>query len=170
MSMPYIDDDLEADNETNVSESGYENEGADLLFDVDAGDIECSDGDAGLVDGKEALMQWIEKAFATRAHAYEIYEGDTIDEGEDGDEYDDELPDVYGSEIKEIMLDPEMENELKLARVQADIEKVLEKHPDIESVSDFKFEQNKRTLTVGFLVTSAYGEDEREVTANVSNS
>ena len=72
MSMPYIDDDLEADDEINTSLEGYENEGTDLLFDVEGGDIECSDGDPDLVDGREALIQWIEKAFATRAHVYEI--------------------------------------------------------------------------------------------------
>lgn len=166
MSMPYIDDDLEADDEINTSLEGYENEGTDLLFDVEGGDIECSDGDPDLVDGREALIQWMEKAFATRAHVYEIYEAEST-AVVDGDEYDDEMPDTYGSEIREIMLDPEMDRELKLARVQADIENVLEKHPDIEAVSNFEFEQNKRTLTVRFLVTSVYGEDEREVNVDV---
>lgn len=170
MSMPYIDDDLQEDDEISAYAEEFENEGTDLLFDMDAGDIECSDGDPELVDGREALMQWIDKAFATRAHAYKIYESESMDEDEDGDDYDDELPDVYGSEIKEIMLDPDTDKELKLAQIQVDIERTLEKNPDIESVSDFQFEQDGRTLIVSFLITSVYGEDERKVVVDVSNS
>ena len=135
-----------------------------------AGDIVINDGDAETVDGEEALMQWIEKVFHTRAYVYDIYDIEDEQEGEDEEEYDDEDDMVYGSESFEILIDPDMPRELKLANIQQDIEDTLSRHPDILSISDFEFAQNQRNLTVTFSIQSAYGEHTQEVVISGEDS
>lgn len=167
MSMPYIDDDLEDDAAESTLED-FEIEGSDLVFDFDSGDISVSDGDADTIDGEEALKQWIEKVFNTRAGIYEIYEAPEDSDDED-DEYDDEMDAAYGTRLREIMMEDSPDS-LKLASVQQEIEDALGMHPDILDVSDFEFSRSKRDLTVTFTVLSSYGESEEEVTIDVTNS
>jgi len=166
MSMPYIDDDLEAEEE--VVES-FEIEGSDLAF--DGADIIFSDGDAETIDGEDALQQWINKAFMTRAYVYDIYDPEeTTDSEDDEDEYDDEEDIVYGSKLKEILIDPDMPRILKLANIQQDIERVLLAHPDIASVTDFDFTQSQRDLVVTFTAITSYGNSPQEVIIDVADS
>lgn len=173
MSMPYVDDDLDEDLRPDTVE-GFENEGSDIALDMAAGDIVIADGEPELIDGEEALRQWIEKVFSTRAYVYDIYEleepSEISDEDpEDTDDYDDEEDEVYGSKAKEIMMDPDMPRGLKMANIQQDIEEVLLRHPDIISLSDFEFEANGVNLTVYFNVQSIYGEQRQEVIIDVQN-
>lgn len=162
MSMPYVDDDLD-EEVTAENLEGFENEGSDLALDMSGGDIVINDGDAETIDGEEALMQWIEKVFHTRAYVYDIYDTGDENASEEEDEYDDEGDVIYGSESLEILMDPDMPRELKLANIQQDIEDTLSLHPDILSISDFEFNQNKRNLTVTFSIQSVYGEHTQEV-------
>lgn len=161
MSLPYVDDEIENEEEKESTVENFEIEGSDLSFDFEAGDIVFNDGDAELKDGEDALAQWIEKALRTRAHVYEIY--DTGEDDDSEEEYDDEIEDVYGSQLADIMQENGIKRALKLAMIQRNIESVLAAHPDISAVSSFGFEQTGRTLIVSFVVNSDYGEKKTEV-------
>jgi len=168
MSMPYIDDELEEEVETESTDD-FEIEGKNIVLDFDNKDIKVSDGDADTLTGEEALKQWIKKVFMTRAYVYNIYdtETETPDEEED---YEDYTTDIYGSSVKDILMDPDMDWAEKTAEIQLDIENVLSRHPDIIETSDFVFTQEGRTLTVDFTVSSIYGENNEEVVINGTNS
>ena len=168
MSMPYIDDDLEEEIETESTDD-FEIEGKNIVLDFENKDIKVSDGDADTLTGEEALKQWIKKVFMTRAYVYQIYdtETETPDEVED---YEDYTTDIYGSSAKDILLDPDMDWAEKTAEIQLDIENVLSRHPDIIETADFAFTQEGRTLIVDFTVSSIYGESNEEVVINGTNS
>lgn len=163
MSMPYIDDELEDDEATTEKVEDFEIQGKAIVLDVDGGDIVTKDGDEAMISGEDALRQWIKKAFMTRAYVYPIYESDN--DTEEDEEYDEPTP-IYGSEVKDILLDPNRDRLEKTADIQQDIENVLSIHPDIISVSDFDFSYEGRTLIVRFLVTSIYGDTAEEVVIN----
>ena len=160
MSMPYVDDEIEDDEDVIETVEDFEIEGKNVKLNISDGDITVRDGDAATLTGLEALRQWIEKAFKTRAHIYEIYE-----EEESGDEFNETVT-FYGSECKDILLNPELDWNEKTADIQQDIENTLNRHPDIIAVSDFVFSQEGRSLTVSFLVSSIYGDLGQEVTIN----
>lgn len=170
MSMPYIDDDLEDEVETESVED-FEIEGNNIVLDFASGDIKISDGDADTLTGLEALKQWIKKVFMTRAYVFDIYDTDTETADEDEEEISEDTGiDVYGSEVRDILLDPDMDWAEKTAEIQLDIENVLSRHPDVIEVSDFGFTQTGRTLSVTFTVSSIYGEDyTEEVVINGTN-
>lgn len=170
MSMPYIDDDLDDEVETESVED-FEIEGENLKLDFDNKDIKVSDGDTDTISGLEALKQWIKKVFMTRAYVYHIYDTEETETDENEEEEAEMTIDVYGSNVREIMLDPDMDWAEKTAEIQLDIEDVLSRHPDIIEVSDFGFTQTGRTLSVTFTVSSIYGEDyTEEVVINGTNS
>ena len=167
MSMPYIDDDLAInENQTDLLDN-FEIVGNNLSLDISEGDIRIADGNPVKISGHDALKQWIAKAFLTRAYIYDIYDIAEV-QAEESDEP--EPVQVYGSTVKDIMLDPDMDFEEKTAEIQQDIENVLSLHPDIITVTDFTFTRNGRDLTVGFTVTSIYGDDYEEVLINGANS
>ena len=169
MSMPYIDDDLEEEIETE-SVDDFAIEGNNLTMDFENNDIKVSDGDTDTITGEAALKQWIKKVFMTRAYVYTIYDTET-ENSEEEEDYEDYTTDIYGSNVKEILLDPDMDWAEKTAEIQLDIENTLSRHPDIIEVSDFVFTQEGRTLTVDFTVSSIYGEDfNEEVVINGTNS
>ena len=168
MSMPYIDDELEEEVETESTDD-FEIEGKNIVLDFDNKDIKVSDGDADTLTGEEALKQWIKKVFMTRAYVYHIYDTETETPNEEED-YEDYTTDIYGSSVKDILMDPDMDWAEKTAEIQLDIENVLSRHPDIIETSDFVFTQEGRTLTVDFTVSSIYGENNEEVVINGTNS
>ena len=95
----------------------------------------------------------------------------SVTEEDEEETYEDTGTDVYGSNVREIMMDPDMDWAEKTAEVQLDIENVLSRHPDIIEVSDFKFTQKGRTMVVEFTVSSIYGADfNEEVVINGTNS
>ena len=165
MSMPYTDDDIEDEVEIESVEE-FEIEGNNIVLDVSGGDIKLSDGDAKTLTGVEALKQWIEKVFQTRANVYPIYD---IPKETTEDEEEDDTIDVYGSEVRDILLDPDMDWEEKTADIQLNIEDVLSRHPDVISTSNFVFTQEGRTLIVTFDLASVYGEEQQEVVINGEN-
>jgi len=171
MSMPYIDDDIEEEIETESVED-FEITGKNLKMDFANKDIKVSDGDTDTITGEAALKQWIRKVFMTRAYVYPIYDTEETATEEDEEEtYEDTGTDVYGSNVREIMMDPDMDWAEKTAEVQLDIENVLSRHPDIIEVSDFSFTQKGRTMVVKFTVSSIYGADfNEEVVINGTNS
>lgn len=168
MSMPYIDDELEEEVETESTDD-FEIEGKNIVLDFDNKDIKVSDGDADTLTGEEALKQWIKKVFMTRVYVYHIYDTETKIPDEEED-YEDYTTDIYGSSVKDILMDPDMDWAEKTAEIQLDIENVLSRHPDIIETSDFVFTQEGRTLTVDFTVSSIYGENNEEVVINGTNS
>lgn len=163
MSMPYTDDELEEEIEIDSVED-FEIEGKNIVLDISEKDIKVSDGDADTTTGLEALKQWIEKAFATRAYVHQIYDIETSTE-----EDEEETEDIYGSTIKDILLDPDMDWEEKTADIQLDIENVLFRHPDVISTSNFVFTRQGRALKVEFDLMSVYGEYTEEVIVNGEN-
>ena len=168
MSMPYTDDELEEELETESVED-FEIKGKNIVLDIDKKDIKVSDGDADTLTGLEALKQWIKKAFLTRAYIYQIYDiPNETSEDEEEDEEENEV-DVYGSEVKDILIDPERDYAEKTADIQLDIENVLSRHPDVLSVSNFVFTREGRTLKVEFDLYSVYGESTEEVLINGEN-
>lgn len=167
MSMPYVDDDIEVDEEQVEILEDFEIQGNNLSLNMSEGDIRIADGSPVKISGEEALKQWIEKAFKTRAYVYSIYDIATVQAEEDDEP---EPVQVYGSSVKDIIMDPDMDYAEKTAEIQQDIENVLAVHPEIITVTNFTFKQNGRTLIVGFTVTSIYGDSYEEVTINGADS
>lgn len=165
MSMPYIDDEIEVDEDQVNILDNFEIAGNNLRLNISEGDISLKDGNPVKITGHEALKQWIAKALLTRAYVYDIYNSAEAQAEEDG-----ATNKVYGSNLKDIMLDPTMDFAEKTAEIQQDIEDVLAVHPDILTVTDFTFDRDGRALVVGFTVSSVYGDDYEEVVINGSDS
>ncbi len=96
---------------------------------------------SGVVQGKEAVKQYIHKVIKTNKGAYDIYTD-------------------YGSDLEELIGDSPTEN-LLISDVKREIKDTLIKNKDINKVYDFKFfflEDNRESLMVKFKVDTVFGE------------
>lgn len=122
------------------------NVGKSFLFDFSKGDFSVTDGKLQEINNIEALKLWIEKVLRTEKFKFGIYEGTD-----------------YGiTDIKELLV-----SGFPLQFIQAEIERevkeTLLKNNQIKYVGNFKFEYNRRLLTVKFDCSTIYGQIESEV-------
>lgn len=111
-------------------------------FDFIQGDFSTRDGKILIADGERALQLWIEKCLRTRSEGYPIYTQDTVSYGVD-------MPDLT---------DRQSLWDYTKAQLQMEIAEALLRNPEILAVEGFTFERQKRSLFVGFTVSSIYGD------------
>ncbi len=100
----------------------------------------------GLIDGEQAIRQYIRKALDTARFRFLIYD----------DQYGSELDDLIGSEVTDDYLESEIPRIITDALIYDD---------RIADVSEFEFERKKGDLYVTFLVETVDGLSiEEEVT------
>ena len=130
---------IEASNKTTIT-------GKSFLFDFETGEFVIKDGKPLEINGFEALEIWIIKILKTTINKYDIYKKDE-----------------YGVEdLKELIT-----SDLPFPFIKSEIERIIKEtliqNTAIKSVQNFKFERNKRLLTVSFDVYTIYGSVESEV-------
>lgn len=140
--FPEFEYDEEINDEEEVTEEKETTRGKVMKIDFESGDIAMEDGRPVLIEGSEALIQWIEKVLTTVKGRHEI-------------EMD------YGSDCKRILFAGYPKPFMK-AELCRDIEETLMKHEDIESVDEFEFTDGINAV-LQFKVTSTYGEIWKEV-------
>ncbi|WP_287553333.1 DUF2634 domain-containing protein [Clostridium sp.] len=122
------------------------NRGKSFSFDFFKGDFNVIDGKLQEIDTIEALKLWIEKILKTDKFKFKIY--DNTD---------------YGVTNFKELITSDFPFEFVKAEIERNIKEVLLKNNSIESVENFKFERNKKLLTVSFNCSTIYGTIEREV-------
>lgn len=138
MITPQQDNTLNSDNET------YRN-GKSFLFDFSEGDFVIEDGKLKEIDSLEALEMWITKILKTEKNKFKIY---------NNTDYGASLIELITSDLPMPFIKSEIERE---------ITEILLQNSNIKSVQNFKFERNKRLLTVSFDCNTIYGTSENEV-------
>lgn len=142
--FPEFDYDEEINDEAEEEDEEEKEHGGQVMkIDFKTGEIVLEDGKPVLIDGAEALLQWIEKILSTKRGANEIEYG-------------------YGTDIKRILFagNPKPFTRAEICR---DIEETLMQHEDIEDVDDFEFENDGINAVLSFTITSIYGEMRKEV-------
>ena len=122
------------------------NRGKSFSFDFFKGDFNVIDGKLQEIDTIEALKLWIEKILKTDKFKFKIY--DNTD---------------YGVTNFKELITSDFPFEFVKAEIERTIKEVLLKNNSIKSVENFKFERNKKLLTVSFDCSTIYGTIEREV-------
>lgn len=122
--------------------------GTSFYFDFKTNDFVLIDGKLKEIDGKQALIVWINKIIDTDKDKFDIYK------------IDDES---YGLALKEHLHNSKYSG-LVYPNIQNELETMLTAHPEIYSLNNFDFKRDKRTLTVSFTINTAYGEINEEVT------
>lgn len=108
-------------------------------LDLESGEV------GGIVDGKEAVRQFVRKAIATARFRFPIY----------SDQYGCELEDLIGQDVPLELLQTEIPRVIKEALIYDD---------RIRSVSDFVIERSGDVLSVSFSVETREGTINEEVT------
>ena len=127
-------DNNEVDEKTTIT-------GKSFLFDFFTGEFVIKDGKPVEVNGFDALKIWIDKVLRTPANKYEVY----IKKDESGIE---DLKELISSDFPFQFIKSEIERLIK---------ETLLKNTAIKSIQNFKFERNKRLLTVSFDCYTIYG-------------
>lgn len=122
------------------------NKGKSFSFDFFKGDFNVIDGKLQEIDTIEALKLWIEKILKTDKFKFKIY--DNTD---------------YGVTNFKELITSNFPFEFVKAEIERTIKEVLLKNNSIKSVENFKFERNKKLLTVSFDCSTIYGTIENEV-------
>ena len=115
--------------------------GKSFLFDFETGEFVIKDGKPVEATGYDALKIWIDKILRTPANKYDVY----IKKDEYGIE---DLKELITSDLPYPFIKSEIERLIK---------ETLLKNTAIKSVQNFKFERNKRLLTVSFDCYTIYG-------------
>ena len=132
--------------ENNNINAKASNGGKSFSFDFNKGDFNVVDGKLQEIDNLEALKLWISKVIQTTKYKFKVYDGCD-----------------YGiTDLKELIT-----SGLPLAFIKSEIERevkeTLLKNKQIKSVENFKFERERRLLTVSFDCSTIYGSVESEV-------
>lgn len=130
----------EVDNKTTIT-------GKSFLFDFKTGDFVIENGKPVEVNGFEALKMWIIKVLKTPVNKYDVYI----------------KKDEYGVEDLEELITSDLPFPFIKSEIERIIKETLTQNTAIKSVQNFKFERNKRVLTVSFDVYTIYGTVESEV-------
>ncbi len=100
----------------------------------------------GTVDGLEAMKQAIHKTLQTERYRYAIYDWN----------YGIELEELYGKNVTYVI--PELKKRIEDALLADD---------RVTAVTDFSFQQEKDSVTAGFLVHTIFGEITAERTVDI---
>lgn len=120
--------------------------GKSFYFDFEKGDFNVIDGKLQEINNLEALKLWISKVIKTTKYKFKVYDG--CDYGIT------DLKELITSGLPLPFVKSELEREVK---------ETLLKNTAIKSVENFKFERDKRLLTVSFDCSTIYGSVESEV-------
>lgn len=121
--------------------------GKSFLFDFSAGDFLLDDtGNLIPINDLEALKIWITKILKTDKNKFVVYDGIN-----------------YGITNLKELITSDYPFEFIKAEIENNVKEVLLKNAAIKSVQNFKFEHNKRLLTVSFDCYTIYGTVESEV-------
>lgn len=115
-------------------------------FDFSIGDFKVIDGKLVEIDGIDALKAWIVKALKTDKSKFRIY--DNTD---------------YGITNLKELITGDYPLPFIVSEIEREVKETLLKNSNIKSVQDFKFERNKRMLTVSFSALTIYGDLKSEV-------
>lgn len=137
-------------NQNNViyenSNDRTSNGGKSFSFDFSSGDFHVVDGKLVEIDGIDALKAWIVKVLKTNKSKFRIY--DNTD---------------YGiTDLKELITS-DYPLPFIVSEIEREVKETLLKNSNIKSVQDFKFERNKRVLSVSFSCFTVYGNLKSEV-------
>ena len=132
--------------ENNNINAKASNGGKSFSFDFNKGDFNVVDGKLQEIDNLEALKLWISKVIKTTKYKFRIY--DNSDYGIT------DLKELITSGLPLPFIKSEIEREVK---------ETLLKNKQIKSVENFKFERERRLLTVSFDCSTIYGSVESEV-------
>ena len=131
-------------NKNNIDKTS--NGGKSFSFDFSSGDFEIADGKLVEIDGIEALKAWIVKVLKTDKSKFRIYENTD-----------------YGvTDLKELIAS-KYPLPFIVSEIEREVKETLLKNSNIKSVQDFKFERNKRELSVSFSAYTIYGNIKSEV-------
>ncbi|WP_244833366.1 DUF2634 domain-containing protein [Clostridium sp. BJN0001] len=121
--------------------------GKSFLFDFQKGEFATDDkGNLIETNGIESLKMWIEKVLKTDVNSFDIYK-DTN----------------YGIESLLDLVTSDFPMAFKKAEIKKIVTTALLKNSDIRFIENFKFERNKRLLTVRFDCSTIYGTVKSEV-------
>ena len=132
--------------ENNNINAKASNGGKSFSFDFNKGDFNVIDGKLQEIDNLEALKLWISKVIQTTKYKFKVYDG--CDYGIT------DLKELITSGLPLPFIKSEIEREVK---------ETLLKNKQIKSVENFKFERERRLLTVSFDCSTIYGSVESEV-------
>ena len=132
--------------ENNNINAKASNGGKSFSFDFNKGDFNVVDGKLQEIDNLEALKLWISKSIKTTKYKFKVYDG--CDYGIT------DLKELITSGLPLPFIKSEIEREVK---------ETLLKNKQIKSVENFKFERERRLLTVSFDCSTIYGSVESEV-------
>lgn len=141
---------LELDNiiQNNIEQT-EQKQGISYLFDFEKGDFVIKDGKLIEIEGKEAIKVWIEKILRTDKFKFKVYE-------------EDEGIDEYGTTIKKLIQGRKLPQFFLQSELKREIEETLQKHIEIDSIEDFRTEQEQTTLTICFTVILRNGDSFNE--------
>lgn len=120
--------------------------GKTYLYDFDKGQFALDSGKFILIDGKQALEQWIRFIFMTPIDTYEIYEGTD-----------------YGTELFDLM-GKTMYYNYKKSEVRRIVTETLLKHEDINGVTSMNITMEDNNVYVELVLDTVYGTSQQEVT------
>lgn len=125
--------------------------GKSFLFDFQTGDFVITNGKLVPADGTAALKIWIEKILRTEKQSFKIYAKNT-----GKDEYGVHIEDlIFGNKYPAAFLEAELKREISSS---------LLRHPQIESLSNWRLARNADYLNVSFRVNLINGTNlEQEV-------
>ena len=130
----FIQGDNKIDEKTTIT-------GKSFLFDFEAGEFVIKDGKPVEINGFDALKIWIDKVLRTPANKYEVYI----------------KKDEYGIEDLKELISSDFPFQFIKSEIERLIKETLIKNTAIKSIQNFKFERNKRLLTVSFDCYTIYG-------------
>lgn len=122
--------------------------GKSFLYDFEAKDFIVKDGKLTLAVGIDGLKVWIEKILKTEKFKFQVYEN-----GSDN-QYGATLLGLVNSGLPQIFVQ---------AEIQREITEAMLRNPLITAVSNFSFTRNRRSLVIGFEVSTVYGTIAQEV-------
>lgn len=115
-------------------------------FDFRAGEFVLKNGKSIVIEGKEALKQWIEKILRTQKGRYKIYKGTG---------YGINIQDLIGQVYPAQFIQSELQRECESALLQ---------NPDILSITEFSTDQDGSSLNIEIKLNTVYGQVTQEVT------
>lgn len=137
-------------------------DGTSFLYDFKEGDFIYENGNPVLVEGKEALKVWIEKAIRTRINTYEIYTNTDEDGFSKGR--------GYGSNIWQLAKGSKLPILIIQAETKRDIEEILSENHKIRRVENYQLEQGidgqSHKLQIKFDVITVDGEEDFPMEVN----
>lgn len=125
-------------------------QGVILSYDFEIGDFNMKDGKPIELTGLEALKVWIKKVLKTEKHKFKVYTNTDS-------QY------AYGVTIRDYINNSNLPYNFKIAEIQREITESLMVNSSINSVTNFNFEREKRTLKITFTINTIYGVSDEEV-------